>query len=336
MADDTQIFTGIDYDKPGKQSGHLEVPQSTNTSGWATQYIPITVVQNGKGPTALLFGGNHGDEYEGPVALLKLARELQPEQVEGRVIIVPMLNRPAVEAGTRLSPVDGRNMNRAFPGRRDDTLTGVIAHYVTNFLFPLADLVVDIHSGGRSAHFLPSVNMHHVPDDRQMREMVRAGMAWGAPYVFIYRDVGGQGLLPGEAERLGKTTLGTEVGSAAQFGTETLKITERGVRNVLRLYEILADAPFTAPAEPAQLVAASERDDYIMAPASGIFEPFCEMGETIEAGQPVGQIHSIEQAHLEAWPVLARTSGMVMSRRAFPLTRQGDCVITLVRPFELA
>ena len=335
MTIDSQIFTDIDYDKPGKQTGNLGVPQSTNTSGWATQYIPITVVQNGSGPTVLLFGGNHGDEYEGPVTLLKLARAIQPEQIQGRVIIVPMLNRPAVEAGTRLSPIDGRNMNRAFPGQRDDTITGMIAHYVTNALFPLADIVVDIHSGGRSAHFLPSVNMHRVPDDPQMAEMIRAGMAWGAPYVFIYRDVGGEGLLPGEAERLGKTTLGTEMGSASQFGAEIMAITERGVRNVLRLYEVLQDEPFAAPSQPAQVVAATERDDYLMAPASGIFEPFCEMGDTLSAGQPVGQIHSVEQAHQEPWTVLARTDGMLMSRRAFPLTRQGDCVATLVRPFEL-
>ena len=335
MAIDSQIFSDVDYDRPGKQAGHLGVPQSNNSAGWATQYIPITVVQNGRGPTALLFGGNHGDEYEGPVTLLKLAREIQPEQVQGRLIIVPMLNRPAVEAGTRLSPIDGRNMNRAFPGRRDDTLTGMIAHYVTNALFPLADLVVDIHSGGRSAHFLPSVNMHHVPDEPQMRAMIRAGMAWGAPYVFIYRDVGGEGLLPGEAERLGKITLGTEIGSASQFGTAMLQIAERGIRNVLRLHEILVDEPFARPTEPARVVAADQRDDYIMAPASGIFEPFCEMGETIAASQPIGQIHSIEQAHQQPWPVIARTSGMLISRRAFPLTRQGDCVATLVRPFEL-
>lgn len=334
MTLDTQIFTEIDYDRPGKQIGYLGVPQSTNSSGWATQYIPVAVVRNGRGPTALLFGGNHGDEYEGPVALMKLARSLQPEQVQGRVIIVPMLNRPAIEAGTRLSPLDGRNMNRAFPGRRDDTITGVIAHYVTNTLFPLADLVVDIHSGGRSAHFLPSVNMHHVPDKQQMRAMVAAAMAWGAPYVFIYRDVGGEGLLPGEAERMGKVTLGTEMGSASQFGAEILGITERGVRNVLRLYQILEGAPET-PTAPAQVVAAEERDDYIMAPISGIFEPFYELGQAIEAGQPVGQLHSIEQPHLGPHPVIASTSGMLISRRAFPLTRQGDCVATLVRPFEL-
>lgn len=331
----TQIVTEIDYDRPGKQLGALAVPQSTNSSGWRSELIPIAVVNGGPGPTALLFGGNHGDEYEGPVALMKLARALEPAQLRGRVIIVPMLNSPAVAAGTRLSPLDGKNMNRAFPGRPDDTITGMIAHYVSSALFPMAELVVDIHSGGRSAHFLPSVNMHHVPDDEQMHKMVAAGMAWGAPYVFIYRDVGGVGLLPGEAERLGKVTLGTEMGSASQFGAEVLAITEGGVWNVLRHAGILVDrAPDTA-ATPAQVVAADQYDDYIMAPASGIFEPFAELGAWIEAGQPVGQMHAIEQPFAAPLPVLARTSGMLISRRAFPLTRQGDCVATLVRPFRL-
>jgi predicted deacylase len=331
----TQIVTDIDYDRPGLQLGTLAVPQSTNSSGWRNELIPIAVANGGPGPTALLFGGNHGDEYEGPVALLKLVRALDPAQLRGRVIVVPMLNRPAVAAGTRLSPIDGRNMNRAFPGRADESITGMIAHYVSSVLFPMAELVVDIHSGGRSAHFLPSVNMHRVPDDEQMRKMIDAGMAWGAPYVFIYRDVGGVGLLPGLAEQLGKVTLGTEIGSASQFGAEMVGIAERGVWNVLRHAGILADRPPDAPAAPAKVVAADQYDDYIMAPVSGIFEPFAEMGAWIEAGQPVGQIHSVEQPFAAPVQVAARTSGMLISRRAFPLTSQGDCVATLVRPFSL-
>jgi predicted deacylase len=331
----TQIVTDINYDRPGAQLGTLAVPQSTNSSGWRNELVPIAVFNGGPGPTALLFGGNHGDEYEGPVTLMKLARALDPAQLRGRVIVVPMLNRPAVAAGTRLSPLDGKNMNRAFPGRADDTITGMIAHYVSSVLFPLADLVVDIHSGGRSAHFLPSVNMHRVPDDEQMRKMIDAALAWGAPYVFIYRDVGGVGLLPGLAEQLGKVTLGTEIGSASQFGAEMLGIAERGVWNVLRHAGILADRPPDAPAAAAQVVAADQYDDYIMAPVSGVFEPFAEMGAWFEAGQPVGQIHSVEQPFAAPTSVRARTSGMLISRRAFPLTGQGDRVATLVRPFSL-
>jgi predicted deacylase len=329
----TQLVTDIDYARPGKQFGTLAVPQSTNSSGWATEYIPIAVINGGSGPTALVFGGNHGDEYEGPVTLMTLARELDPDQLQGRVIVVPMLNRPAVAVGTRLSPIDGKNMNRAFPGRPDDSITGMIAHYVSSVLFPLADLVIDIHSGGRSAHFLPSVNMHRVPDDGQMERMLAAATAWGAPYVFIYRDVGGVGLLPGEAERLGKVTLGTEMGSASQFGSEILALTAAGVRNVLRHSGILVDQPVTAPPAAPVIVAAEERDDYIMAPVSGIYEPFHEMGAWYRAGQAVGQIHLIEQPFAPPVPVLARTDGMLISRRAFPLTRQGDCVATLVRPY---
>ena len=95
MAINSQAYTTLDYDKDGKQFGRLDVPLSTNRSGWATLFVDIAIVKNGVGPTAILFGGNHGDEYEGPTALMKLARRLTPEQITGRVIIVPALNPPA-------------------------------------------------------------------------------------------------------------------------------------------------------------------------------------------------------------------------------------------------
>ena len=334
MAVATQIVTSIDYEQEGKQLGWLEVPQSTNTSGWATLSIPIAVIKNGDGPTALIFGGNHGDEFEGPVTLMNMARALNPEQVQGRIIFVPLLNRPAVEAGTRLSPIDGRNMNRAFPGERNDTITGIIAHYAAHMLIPMSDLVVDIHSGGRSNHFLPLVSMHQLSDDKQMKKMIDTAMAWGAPYVFVYRDIGGEGLLPGYAESLGKVTLGTEIGGASQFGKEMLAIADRGVRNMLKYTGIL-EGKLESPSSPPQVVAADLREDYIMAPVSGIFEPFYELGEHVEAGQALGQIHSLEDPFREPQSVLAQTSGMLITRRSFPLTKQGDCIAALVRPFSL-
>lgn len=334
MTLDTQIFTDVDYDKNGKQYGTLGVPQSTNKSGWATVYVPICVIKNGTGPTALLSGGNHGDEYEGQVSLMNLAREIKPEQIQGRIIMIPMLNRPASESGTRLSPIDGKNMNREFPGVRNNTITGIIAHYVAHALLPLADLVVDIHSGGSTGHFYPSVNMHNVPNREQMKKMIDAGRAWGAPYVFIYRDVGGEGLYPGYAESLGKVTLGTEIGSAAQFGKEMVLITTRGVKNVLKHQGIL-EGTIEKPAKEPEVVGAEERDDYIMAPVSGLFEPFFELQDHVQAGQAIGQIHSHELPFNEPYPVIARTSGMLISRCSFPLRRQGEFLATVVRPFSL-
>jgi predicted deacylase len=264
---------------------------------------------------------------------MKLVRELDPAQVQGRLIIIPMLNRPAAAAGTRLSPIDGRNMNRAFPGQRLDTITGMIAHYVSQVLLPLADLVVDIHSGGRTLQFLPSVNMHDLANQEQMNAMLKAATTWGAPYCFIYADVAGEGLYPTYAESLGKVTLGTELGSAPQFSAAMVRIAEQGLKNVLRLYQILPGQPI-APATPPQLVAAPDRDDYVMAPVSGIFEPFLEMGDAVQAGQKLGQIHSTELPFADPAPVIAKTSGLLFGRAGFPLTQQGACVATIVRPYE--
>ena len=86
------ITTDIDFERQGVQHGHLNLPHSHDASAWGAIPIPITVIANGSGPTALLTGANHGDEYEGPTALTKLAVNLQPEQLNGRVIIVPFMN----------------------------------------------------------------------------------------------------------------------------------------------------------------------------------------------------------------------------------------------------
>jgi predicted deacylase len=161
------IPTSIDLARPGKQPGFLQVPYSHNLGGWANVMVPMTVSAHGEGPTVLCLGGNHGDEYQGQVAIMRLAREVTPEQVSGRLILVPSLNMPAAWAATRLSPLDGMNMNRAFPGHPEGSVTSQIAHYLTTVLFPTSDVVIDIHSGGRSMEFVPCSHMHLVADKDQ-------------------------------------------------------------------------------------------------------------------------------------------------------------------------
>lgn len=334
MTERSLITCDVDLNQDGKQSGFLAVPQSTNSAGWAKYFVPISVIRNGDGPTAVLSGGNHGDEYEGPVTLMNLARELSPEGISGRVIIIPMLNHPAVAGGTRLSPIDGMNMNRAFPGSPRDSITGQIAHFVATEILPVADLVIDIHSGGSSMHMLPSVNMHRLENREQMDAMLAAARAWGAPYIFLYADVAGSGLLPTFAESLGKVTLGTEMGSKAQFGVEMLRHTAR-VRNVLHHVGILKQSPNDPGTAEPIIVAAEDEQDYIMSPSSGLFEPFFEIGDPIETGQPVGQLHSLEHPEREPEAVVAASSGILFTRRSIPLTKQGECVAVITREVEM-
>jgi len=137
------INTNIDYDQPGKQWGTLSVPYSYNLSGWSQLQIPIAQISNGNGPTILLMAGNHGDEYPGQIAIMKLMRQLNVEDVSGRVIMIPAINMPASKASTRLSPVDGKNLNRCFPGNPTGTITEVIAHYLTTEIFPQVDVVIE-------------------------------------------------------------------------------------------------------------------------------------------------------------------------------------------------
>src|SRR5690606_34496692 len=103
---DSPISTTVDYHRDGVQHGFLTLPHSHDDSAWGSLMIPIAVVRNGAGPTVLLTGGNHGDEYEGITALIKLANRLRARDIAGRVIIVPMMNHPAALNGTRTSPID--------------------------------------------------------------------------------------------------------------------------------------------------------------------------------------------------------------------------------------
>ena len=102
------IAPTIPFDRDGIHHGFLRLPYSCDDSAWGSIMIPITVIRNGDGPTALLTGGNHGDEYEGPVALQEMTVTLKPEDITGRVIIVPAFNYPAFRAGRRTSPLDTR------------------------------------------------------------------------------------------------------------------------------------------------------------------------------------------------------------------------------------
>jgi N2-acetyl-L-2,4-diaminobutanoate deacetylase len=110
------LHATVEFDKPGKQTGFIEVPHSVHDDAWGVIPVPVAVISNGLGPTVILEGGNHGDEYEGPIVLGELIRTLDPRAVSGRLIFIPAINLPAVAAARRTSPIDDLNFNRAFPG----------------------------------------------------------------------------------------------------------------------------------------------------------------------------------------------------------------------------
>lgn len=332
------LFTSLNLDLPGKQQGFLQVPYSHNLGGWANVMIPMTVVANGAGPTVLVLGGNHGDEYQGQIAAMKLARELTPEMLTGRLILIPSLNFPAARQATRLSPLDGMNMNRAFPGQPEGPVTSQIAHYLTTVLFPISDVIIDIHSGGRSMDFVPCSHMHLVPDMEQRRQMLAAMLAWNTDFSFLYADIAGSGLLPVEAENQGKIVVTTELGGGEGVPASVHRIAQSGLRNVLVHVGLLQGKEQTRESlgkRATILVQALDRDDYLLAPESGIFEISIDLGQMVRAGDCVGAIHHLERPDRTPEPIVARSSGYLITARIPCLTQQGDCVAVIARQVSI-
>jgi predicted deacylase len=333
---DSPITCTIDLEARGKRFGELRLPRSSNTAGWASTVVPIVVVVGGDGPTALVLGGVHGDEPEGQVAALSLARELEPEHVCGRVIVIPCMSQEASRASTRLWP-SGANMNRSFPGSPDGTPDEQLAHYLSTVLFPMVDVVIDMHSGGRSMLFLPWAEMHRVEDAGQRRRMAEAMLAWNTDWCSVYIDIAGTGLLVGEAERQGKVVIGTELGGGGHVTAATHRLAASGLRNVLRASGVIEGAPVTRAElglpEP-RILMATELDNYLLAPESGLFEVTADLGQRVEAGEAVGRIHFLERPDRAPEQVVARTAGTVCVIRAIATTEKGDCVAVVAREVD--
>ena len=337
----TQIHSTVDFDKPGYAWGQLCVPYSYNLGGWANLLVPIAVVNNGPGPTSLVMAGNHGDEYPGQVAILRLMRLLasSPGRVRGRVILIPALNVPASKAATRLSPLDGKNLNRSFPGDPHGTPTEMLADYLTTVLFPLADVVIDIHTGGRSLDFYPCAHMHLVPDRQQRRRMIEGTLAWNSDFAFLYTDVAGTGLLPVEAERQGKTVITTEMGGGEPVSAAVHRLTQSGLYNVLVHFGNLEGQKVTRAERklpPTRWVQALSRDDYRFAPESGIYETLLPLGSEVAAEQPVGLVHFLERPDRAPTEVVANAAGVLLASRGPSLVAQGDCVACIAHDVDPA
>jgi N-alpha-acetyl-L-2,4-diaminobutyrate deacetylase len=313
----------VDFSADGVQHGHLRLPHSRDDSAWGSVMIPVTVVRRGEGPTALLTGANHGDEYEGPIALYDLARTLRAEEVTGRVIIIPAMNYPAFAAGTRTSPIDRGNLNRAFPGRPDGSVTEKIADYFQRHLLPFADYVLDFHSGGRTLDFLPYAAAHELADKRQEERCFSAVAAFSAPYSMRMIEIDAVGMYDTAAEEMGKVFVTTELAGGGTATARTAGIAKRGVANLLRHAGILAGAPQTAPTRWLDMPSAGcfgfSGDD-------GLVEPLKDLGEEVRAGEVVALIHPMGRTGAAPAEHRVAADGILAARHFPGLVKAGDCL----------
>ena len=328
----SRIIAQVDFEKDGVQHGFLRLFHSTHASAYGFIPIPIVVIRNGSGPTALLVSGNHGDEYEGQVALCNLTKSLKPERITGRVIALPAANFPAAMAGRRVSPIDDVNLNRAFPGNPDGTVTQQIAYYIEHELIPRADLVCDLHSGGSSLIYVPSALIEQVENASRFARQRAALEAFGAPHAFIAVSAPGQGsnqTLGSGAERNGIPAIGTELGGGGTVSSAAVSIGERGVTNLLVHMGILPPGDRITPPAPTRIFDVAGPDYFVYAPEMGLFQPLVELGDTVRKGQPAALIHLPETPWAPPTETQFLRDGFVLCRRMPGRVVRGDCLFHL-------
>jgi len=328
------VTATIDLAAPGKQLGRLQYPKISNTGGWAFSFVPIATIGNGEGPTVLVSGGNHGDEYEGQVAALRLIQELDPAQVHGRIVVVPVISKDASRANTRMWP-SGANFNRSFPGRPDGPPNEQLADYFTRVLFPAADVVIDMHSGGRTAWFIPCSHMHVVDDAAQRRAMLEAMQAWNSDYHFLYVDVNGTGLLPVEAENQGKVVVTTELGGGGRVPAPVHALAWSGLLNVLRHVGVL-EGDVVRRDPPAVILDGRDPANYVICEQDGIFEGLLEPGAEVRAGDPVARLWDPDRLDRAPTVIEAPLDGVLACIRSIPVVEAGDAAFTLGQPIDAA
>lgn len=334
MAGKTRLWTEIDFERDGKQIGTVNLPHSITRSAYGVIPIPLAVIRNGAGPTLFFMAGNHGDEYEGQVVLGELIRALDPASLRGRVIVMPAANLPAAKAAARVSPLDGGNLNRAFPGDPAGTPTEQIAYYVTETILPMADAFIDIHAGGSSLDYLPFVSLSLVGKDDLDRRTLAAARAFGAPRIVVWGKAEAAGTSSTAALLHGVVKLGGEYGGGGAVSRAGVALVRQGVHNLLAHFGVQAGP--AAPAAPARLIEIRDTSYYVYAPKDGVFVPDCDLGDEVAEGQVAGSVHAPERPSEPPLTAHFKRAGLLICKRAMGRVEAGDCVAHLATDYTSA
>lgn len=313
----------IDLDAPGRQAGLLRIDAVAT---------PIYSFAHGEGPTLVLTAGVHGDEYEGQVALSELARELDISDIRGRVIITPMVNGPACRAGERFTPIDGLNLNRAFPGKADGSFTSRLAHFIETELYARADYAADFHGGGAILHFLPATLFVVTGDTEGDRHRLDLAAAFGARYCMLF-GTKTMGVEVGiESAMLRREVIGIagEYGGSAEISADALALCREGLRRLLAHLGIVA-APVPDIRQP-ELIDVRSDECYVIAESDGLFEPLVKLGDAVRSGAPVARLHRPDRPDEPPLSIHARCDGLVMARRALAKSSPGDWLFIIGQP----
>jgi predicted deacylase len=307
-----------------KTTGYIEVPAGVD----AGLSIPVVVVRGAKpGPVIALVSGAHGTEYASIIALEKLIPRLDPAQISGTVIVVPLVNVNSFEQIVpHLNPVDHKNMNRFYPGKADGTQTERASLQITKQVVERCDYLIDYHGGDLDESLRPYsywTKTGNAEQDRISRELV---LAFGLDHIIISddrpKDANASRYLENTARTRSKPAITVEAGSAGTTETDDVEALVHGTLNVMRYLKMI---PGTVT--PVEHPVWFSRVENLESPQNGIFYPLVARGSYVEAGMKVGYVTDyFGNTILEA---KAPVSGVVMHICPLPTMKKGDTIINI-------
>jgi hypothetical protein len=325
-ADDRPAFTvGTATAARGRTAtGAIEVPPAVD----AGLSIPVAVVHGARpGPVLALVAGSHGTEYASIIALERLIGLLDPAQLSGTVVIVPLVNVPSFEQKVpHVNPVDGKNMNRMYPGRPDGTQTDRASYLITRQVVEPADHLIDLHGGDLDESLRPYsywTKTGREPQDARSREMA---LAFGLDHIIIATerptDPAASRYLENTATTRGKPSITVEAGHAGTVEPDDLALLMNGCLSVMRHLKMLPGTP--APVERPVWI---ERTATVPSEHTGIFYPLVRRGTFVAQGAKLGYLtdyvgNSIAEARSPA-------AGVVLFLRAVPSLAKGETIASI-------
>ena len=273
------------------------------------------------GPTLAVLAGVHGDEYEGIRAIPQVFRALDPAELRGRLIMVPVCNVPAFRTATRSSPIDGLNLARVFPGDPHGTVTQRIAHVLTEQVIAPSNLLIDLHSAG-VAYSMPTLVGYPYADTPPAHAARDAALAFGCTVLWAHPpDPAATGRSISAAEERGIPWIYTEAAGGGRALPEDVACYASGVLNVMRHIGMLPGQPEPRPLR-CHLLGSGNTDAPIRAESSGYFVADVALLDTVEAGQTIGRVLDLAGETIEE--IHAHAGGRVVMIRGLPVIHAGE------------
>lgn len=290
--------------------------------------LPVVVMQGAQpGPVLAIVAGSHGTEYASIVAAEQLISVLNPAEISGTVIILPLMNFASFEQKVpHLNPIDGKNLNRMFPGNLRGTQSERIAYYITSQVLERSDNVIDMHGGDldenlRSYTYITKTN--NEKQDAISRDMA---LAFGLDHIIIARDRPGDPMhsvyLENTATTRGKPSITVEAGYAGTVDADDVSVLVTGCLSVMRYLKMLPHEP-TRVEHPVWI----DRVYQLNSEQTGIFYPLVKKGTYVEKGMKIGYVtDAFGRTIFEA---RAPASGVVLHICAVPSMKKGDDVANI-------